>query len=275
MLALVVTVPASEVELAADALWSLGVAAVEERVHDSDTAMSELWTSLGDDVEAVTSAAEAFPERWKWRLVPVDPSVVDTWRQHAVPTWVTDDLVVVPSWHGMAAQPAPSNVTRIVLDPGAAFGLGDHPTTVASLRALRRVQWPGASVLDVGCGSGVLAIAAALTGASQVRAVDVSLAAIDATEANVARNRVDHLVEVDTTPVAALDGPYDIVLANILAPTLIQLSAELRRLVAPGGVLIVSGILAARADHVLDALAPMTVTDRVIKDGWAAVTLRH
>jgi ribosomal protein L11 methyltransferase len=86
---------------------------------------------------------------------------------------------------------------------------------------------------------------------------------------------VGHLVEVDMTPVGNVDGEYDIVLANILAPTLVQLAADLRRLVAPGGVLIVSGMLAERHQHVLDALAPMQVTDRVTKDGWVAVTLRH
>jgi ribosomal protein L11 methyltransferase len=275
VLALVVTVPASEAELAADVLWDLGVAAIEERVEGAASAMVELWTSLGDDSSAVAAAAEGFPERWQWRLVEIDPAVVDTWRRHAVPTWVADDLVVVPSWHPDASPPPVTGITRILIDPGSSFGLGDHPTTVASLRALRAVQWPGARVLDVGCGSGVLGIAAALAGAVEVRAIDVSIPAVEATSANAERNGVAHVVSVDTAPVGVLDGSYDVVLANILAPTLVDLADDLRRLVAPGGVLIVSGILADRYEHVAAALMPMHVIDRLVKDGWVALVLRH
>jgi ribosomal protein L11 methyltransferase len=108
-----------------------------------------------------------------------------------------------------------------------------------------------------------------------VRAVDVSIAAVAATAANAERNRVAHLIEVDATPVADLEATFDIVLANILAPTIVQLAGDLRRLVAPGGVLIVSGVLTNRHDHVVAALAPMQVTDRITKDGWTAVVLRH
>ena len=152
MLALVVTVPASEAELASDALWALGVAAIEERrptatADRREDHFVELWTSLGDDVDAVTRAAEAFPKRWRWRTVELDAAVAESWRAHAVPSWVDADLVVVPAWQDVPTPPA---VLRVDIDPGAAFGLGDHPTTVLSLRLLREVQWPGASVLDVG-----------------------------------------------------------------------------------------------------------------------------
>ena len=110
MLALVVTVPASEAELASDALWALGVSAVEERWAPGDDEGTEdrfveLWTSLGDDVDAVTRAAGAFPQRWRWRTATLDPAVAESWRAHAVPSWVDADLVIVPAWQDDATPP--------------------------------------------------------------------------------------------------------------------------------------------------------------------------
>ncbi len=195
MLAFVVTVPANEAELASDALWALGVAAIEERTAD-DTAGTEdrfveLWTSLGTDVAAITSAADAFPSRWRWRTVEVDPTVADQWRAHAVPSWVDRQLVVVPAWLDVDVGPG---VLRIDIEPGAAFGLGDHPSTVLTMRLIKRAWWPGATVLDVGCGSGVLSILAARLGAPYVEAIDISIAAVEATTANAERNGVAGVV---------------------------------------------------------------------------------
>jgi len=277
VLALVVTVPASETELASDALWALGVAAIEERPAEGDTDPTEdhfveLWTSLGDDVDAVTRAAEAFPQRWRWRTVALDPAVAESWRAHAVPSWVDADLVIVPAWQDVATPPG---VLRVDIDPGAAFGLGDHPTTVLSLRLLRAVQWPGATVLDVGCGSGVLGIVAARLGAPYVAAIDISPAAVTATEANARRNGVAGAVAASTTPLAAIDEVFDIVLANLLAPIVVDAAAELRRVTAPGGALVVSGVLDASRDHVIEALAPMRVVDTMVREGWAALLVRH
>jgi ribosomal protein L11 methyltransferase len=121
----------------------------------------------------------------------------------------------------------------------------------------------------------VIAVVAAVTGGVPVRAVDVASAAVEATRDNAERNGVADLVEADTTPLGDLDGCFDLVVANILAPTLIALAADLRRLTAAGGRLVVSGILADRHDHVLAALAPMLVERTDTLDGWAAVTLRH
>jgi len=274
MLALVVTVPVSEAELAADALWSLGASAVEERDVAQDDTVVELWTSLGDDPSQAAPAADGFPGRWRWKFVEVDADVAESWRQHAVATWVTSELVIVPAWQQLNVRSG-GDVTEIAIDPGAAFGLGDHPSTVAMLRALREVQWPGASVLDVGCGSGVLGITAARFGAPHVVAVDVSPAAVEATRQNAERNGVGPVLDVDRTPVSTLEGPFDIVLANILAPTLVAMATDLRRLTAPGGVLIVSGLLDSRYGHVAEALAPMRLVETEACQGWVALVLRH
>lgn len=268
-LALVVTAPVSEAELAADVLWGLGVAAIEER--PSDDGFVELWTSIGDDHEAVVREAEAFPARWRFRVVEIDPAVADTWRQHAVVSWVASDLALVPAW---LEADIPTSALRVDIDPGASFGLGDHPTTMLSARLLRGVIWPGATVLDVGTGSGVLAVLAARSGAPYVRAIDIAPAAVEATRANAARNGVAGEIDVSTMPLADVDEPADIVVANLLAPILIELADDLRRVTAPAGTLIISGILAEAHEHVLAALAPLRPVATETKDGWAAVQLR-
>ncbi len=271
MKAFVVTVPVIDVDVASDALWQLGVRAIEERAAES-TDLVELWTAVGDDDDAIARAGTAVGERWSWQVVEVEVESADTWRQFARPMWVDDSLVVVPAWQERVVG---DGVVSIAIEPGGAFGLGDHPTTLLSLRAARGRLADGCDVLDVGCGTGVIAIMAAVLGAGSVRAVDVASAAVEATRDNAVRNGVGELVDVDTTPASDLDGTYDLVVANILAPTLIELADDLRRLTRPDGRLVISGILAERHEHVLAALAPMTVEQTDALDGWAAVTLRH
>ena len=275
MIALVVTVPNDQLELAADALWSLGVVAIEERAQN-ETASTELWTSLGDDTESITDALGAL--RWPWRFETIDESVGNTWRMHARPTWICDDLVVHPAWRDASAFGSDQawnfvGAIAIPIEPGATFGMGDHPTTVLSVRALRACVRAGDHVLDVGCGSGVLAIAAILFGAEHATAIDISPASIPTTRHNAELNGVGNRVDVATTALADVRGTYRVVVANILAPTLIDLSADLARVLEPGGRLIISGILADRHEHVLDALFPLRPTARQDLDGWTVVTL--
>ncbi|MDP2291195.1 MAG: 50S ribosomal protein L11 methyltransferase [Actinomycetota bacterium] len=261
---LVVTVEPHEAELAGDALWGLGVVAIEER--EGVGGAVELWTSLGDDAPET-----AFQLPWPWRFVEVDEAVAETWRQFAEPIWVQPDLVVRPAW---VPFDAPAGVTVLHIEPGATFGMGDHPTTILSLRAVRRLVAPGCSVLDVGCGSGVLAVGACVFGAASAVGVDIAPAAVPTTTANAMANGVAPRIDVSTTDLADVAGTFDIVVANILAPTLVALADDLRRTVAPGGALVISGILAAAHEHVLAALAPMRVVETDEFDGWVAVTLR-
>lgn len=266
MRAFVVSVRTDEAELAADVLWSLGVLAVEERTVGEG--MVELWTSLGD----ADPGGVGLPVDWSWRIEEVDDAVVDTWRQYATPIVIDDDLLVVPAWIRSTTS---ADVTQVLVEPGSTFGLGDHPTTILSLRALRRHLDRSTELLDVGCGSGVLAVTACVLGARSAIAIDISPAAVPVTVDNAARNGVADRVAVSTTPLADIDRSFDLVVANILAPTLVALSADLRRVVAPGGRLIVSGILADRHRHVIDAMAPFEVESTDVLDGWAAVTLHR
>ena len=272
MRAFVVTVRVDEIDVASDRLWQLGVRAIEERADAIDIGRVELWTAVGDEPIAIERAAQALGERGPHRVVDVVDETTNAWREFAGPMWVDDGLVVVPAWQQHSFD---DGVRSIAIEPGAAFGLGDHPTTLLSLRAARRHLGIGASVLDVGCGTGVIAVMAALLADSTVRAIDVASAAIEATIDNAARNGVADRIVADTTPAADLEGSHHLVVANILAPVLVELAADLRRLTAPDGHLVVSGILAERHAHVLGALEPMVVERTDTLDGWAAVTLRH
>jgi len=181
------------------------------------------------------------------------------------PVPITADFWIVPSWHL-----PPAAARRVIrLDPGLAFGTGTHPTTRMCLRwiaghAQPSQPWP--KVLDYGCGSGILAIGAALHGAEVVDAVDIDPAAVRSTQANAAAN--DARLRTVGLPDQA-QGSYALVLANILATPLTLLAPLLAGHVAPGGHLVLAGILARQADDLIAAYAPwlaLSVADE--EDGW-------
>ena len=275
--AFIVTVPSDDVDVASDRLWQLGVRAIEERPGSGGAV--ELRTSVGREDVTVARAAATLEPTWSWRTEEVSTVSAETWRDFAGPNWITDTLVIVPAWLDLDVD---ESVTCVSIEPAGAFGLGDHPTSQLSARALERAlagrvaeSSDEISVLDVGCGTGVLSIVAALSGARSVRAVDISAEAVAATQANASLNGVVSVIEVDDTLVSDVDGTFDVVVANILAPVLIASAADLRRLTAPAGRLIISGILSDAHDHVVEALRPMIVVEVEELEHWAAVTFRH
>lgn len=270
MLVVALCVPTHDGELAADRLWAAGARAVEEL--DLGDGRVELRTSLGPDPVVARERLGHLPDGWEFRALDVDDIRSEAWRDHVRPVRITDRLVLVPAW-----LPFPSDEDAMVvrIEPAGSFGLGDHPTTRLSAAATERSVRVGDQVLDVGSGSGVLGIVAALRGAVRVVATDISEDARVATLDNAARNGVADRISVSTAPLDSLTEDFDLVLANILAPTLIHLAPELRRLTRPTGALVVSGVLTDGYDHVVRALAPMRVADVEHLDGWSAVVLRH
>lgn len=180
------------------------------------------------------------------------------------PVEITPEFWIVPTWHEPPAQAR----CVIRLDPGLAFGTGTHPTTRMCLRWI--ATHPAAQrVLDYGCGSGILAIGAAKYGATDVVAVDIDEAAVQSTELNAAAN---HVALVAGLPSRA-QGLYDLVLANILASPLKVLAPLLCAHLAPGGNLVLAGILERQAEELQTAYAPycqLVVADR--EDGWILMT---
>lgn len=185
------------------------------------------------------------------------------------PMQITPRLWVVPSWH----TPPDSAAINIALDPGVAFGTGAHPTTRLCLRWLAETVTPDADVLDYGCGSGILAIAAMKLGAASACGIDIDPQAVLAAQQNAQKNGVDIALATAEQDVA---GPAQIVVANILANPLTVLAPLLARLTRPGGRIALSGILVEQADAVLEAYAPkFTMTRAATDEGWVLLTGRR
>jgi ribosomal protein L11 methyltransferase len=263
-------VPIADAELAADRLWSAGAQAVEE--FEPNDGIVCLRTVLAADHDQSADRLGPLGADWTLTHVDVDDEPAQTWREFATPMEISPTLVIAPAW-----QPSPPAVLgrlTVVIEPGGAFGLGDHPTTRLSAAAAERLRTTG-RVLDVGCGTGVLAIIAALNGAGPVVAIDIAEAAVEATVDNARRNGVESMISVSTTPLDELDGHFDVVLANVLAPALVAMAPHLRRVTSPSGSLVISGVLADGYDHVVRSLEPMIVARVDVLDGWAAVELNH
>ncbi len=203
---------------------------------------------------------EDWSEGWKKDLRPMDVG-----RVRVRPSWID--------------APPPPGAVEVVLDPGMAFGTGSHPTTSLCLAALSDVLGSrrGASVLDVGTGSGILAIAARKLGAARVAANDEDPVAVEVARENAARNGV--ALELTGAPLEAIPGTFDVVVANILANVLVALARPLAAKLSPGGVLLLSGILGPQEDevrraHVAAGLAPVPGGDR--RDGeWSLLALER
>ena len=187
-------------------------------------------------------------------------------RDQFEPIRISGRLWIVPSWH----EPPDAAAINIALDPGLAFGTGSHPTTRLVLAWLERAMRGGESVLDYGCGSGILAIAAMKLGAGSARGVEIDRQALLAARRNALQNRVQVSFH---SAAAAIRQPAQIVVANILAHPLIVLAPALARLTAPAGRLALSGVLDGQVEEVCAAYRPWFDFEAPVHDdGWALVS---
>jgi ribosomal protein L11 methyltransferase len=176
---------------------------------------------------------------------------------------------------GQVPPPEAADAVVVMLDPGLAFGTGTHATTALCLEWLDAVPLAGRRVFDVGCGSGILAIAALALGAAHAVALDIDPQALLATRENAARNRVEARLEVRAAAEPWPDA-IDVVLANILAEPLVELAPRLAAATRPGGAIVLSGLLVAQAADVASAFAPWFDMDAPReRDGWAGLTGRR
>jgi ribosomal protein L11 methyltransferase len=259
----------------------------ELSAREDPTAPYEITAHIPED-EAAPAAVES-TERALWHLQafglrPVgelnvrsvdDADWTDAWKASYVPQRI-GRVVIVPSW---LDEPIARDEVALRLDPGMAFGTGLHPTTRGCLTLLQAISPMPPVVLDVGSGSGILALAALRLGAEQAVCYDTDPLAVEATRANAATNGLaDRVtVHVGSLPSRRAAKPYQLVLANLVAAVLIDLAKPLAAHTAPGGTLLASGIIDARADEVLAALtaAGFALEGRLDDGEWVSLQLRH
>jgi len=201
----------------------------------------------------------------------------NAWKEHFQVHRIGGRVVIRPTWREYSPQ---GDEVIVDLDPGMAFGTGLHPSTRLSVLGLEAVITPNATVFDVGTGSGILAIAALKLGASLADAVDVETIAVRATRENAAINDVSDALKVElgsVGPDQPFQGEYDIVLANIIARILIELSDALIGHTRPGGALVLAGIIESREQDVVNAFAARgaTVVQRRQSEDWVSLVLRR
>lgn len=201
-----------------------------------------------------------------------------SWKANFKPLRVGQRLLIVPSWEEV--QPRPDDIV-LHLDPGMAFGTGGHETTRLCLELLEQimVDMPlllSPSVLDLGTGSGILAMAAVQLGAGRVQAVDIDPQAVEVARENLAANGLAEQVECSTTPLESMSESFDVILANILAEELVRLAPFLAARLAPGGSLVLSGILAEKEKLVRTGFAsqPLTYLTTLRAGEWVALHYR-
>lgn len=272
-------VPADLTDEVSALLFELGATGVEER--DATT----LAKGSGPDVvtlvasfdtrEAAEEARDAFDDSFKPRIEEVvGDAWRDAWKEHFHPFALTERITVRPPWE--AYEPKREGEIVLELEPGRAFGTGLHATTSLVSKALdaRADELRGREVLDVGTGSGILALVALLLGASRARGIDVDPDAVEVAKENAERNGLADRFVADTTPVEDIEGAYPVVVANIEARVLIPLAEAIKKTVAPGGLLVLSGILVGQEDDVAKAYAPFSVEEKPVEGEWVALVLR-
>jgi ribosomal protein L11 methyltransferase len=233
-------------------------ATTERRIEEA------LWHLQAFDLSPVGSLHRQVVEEEDW---------AEAWKEHFHPLKV-GRIVIKPTWRNWSAQPSEIVVE---LDPGMAFGTGLHPTTRLMLAELQDRVWPGMEVLDLGTGSGILAIPSAMLGA-RVEALDISEVAAEVAAKNVAANGLSSRVSVAAGSIdRVVETQFDVILANIIARVLIELAGAMHDALKPGGLVLASGIIAERSDEVREAFdaAGLRVEAVRSEEDWRLLVARR
>jgi ribosomal protein L11 methyltransferase len=289
------TLPATAVDLVGQALMELGCTGitVAERALDTFVPPDPDEGEAQPTIRAYFPAGD--PERLRGEvqaaLAPLVPELAAAlpecrrladedwahgWQQHFPPLRVGSRLLIRPSW---SDEPTGDAAVVLTLDPGRAFGTGTHATTALCLEVIARLadgKRPPRRVLDVGAGSGILAMAAAALGAREVVACEIDADACQVAAENIAANGLQKTVTVTTSPIEVLTGRFDLVLANILAGENIRLAPYFLARLAPKGHLALSGILTDQEQAVTDAYSRLPLTLLAIdrRDEWSCLLYR-
>lgn len=230
--------------------------------------ISQLTQQYPDDFFSAPTLSTVNAEDWS-----------SSWKVHFKPLRVGKHLLIVPTWEEIPELPG-DLVIRI--DPGMAFGTGGHETTRLCLELLESIMENGPllkvpSLLDLGTGSGILAMAASLLGAGRILALDIDPDAIEVARDNLMLNQMSELIECGTAPLEALTEKFDIILANILAEELVRLAPYLTACLLPGGALILSGILAEKENLVKMGFSsqPLHYVRTVTAGEWVALLYQY
>lgn len=232
-----------------------------EEIKLAITNLADFDINIGKNIVTI---AEVNEEDW-----------ATAWKQYYHPVKISERFTIVPTWEEY--KPVSTDELIIELDPGMAFGTGTHPTTVLCLQALEKVVEPGNTVIDVGTGSGVLSIGAALLGAKSVHALDLDEVAVRSAKENIELNKVDDVVEVfHGNLLDTVKEPADVVVANILAEIILLFTDDAFSMVKPGGLYVTSGIIGAKRDDVKAGLeaSGFVIEEVNMMEDWVAIIAR-
>jgi ribosomal protein L11 methyltransferase len=238
---------------------------LNETVEEIKAAITNLTNFNIDIGENVVSIVEVNEEDW-----------ATAWKQYYHPVKISERFTIVPTWEQYT--PVSTDELIIELDPGMAFGTGTHPTTVMCLQGLEKVIKEGDTVVDIGTGSGVLSIGAALLGAKNVHALDLDEVAVRSAQENVALNKVEDKVAVfHGNLLDTVKEPADVVVANILAEIIMSFTDDAFTIVKPGGLYVTSGIIGAKRDDVKVALeaSGFIIEEVLLMEDWVAIIARR
>jgi ribosomal protein L11 methyltransferase len=231
-----------------------------ETVEEIKEAINNLLIYNIDIGKNSVSLSEVHEEEW-----------ATAWKKYYHPVKISERFTIVPTWEEYT--PVNSDELIIELDPGMAFGTGTHPTTVMSIQALERTVTNDDTVIDVGTGSGVLSIAAAMLGASKVRALDLDEVAVQSAKLNLKLNKVHHIVNVSQNNLLeGISEKADVIVANILAEVIVRFTDDAAKLVKPGGYFITAGIIQPKKEQVRESIetAGFEIIETLQMEDWVA-----